>query len=290
MADGGRPIQAGAFARLCNGSQLKQPSMRREVSGGGGKGTVPLYHRVYLLLLQGISDRTFPPERPMPTEAELSLQLGVSRITLRTALQRLEHEGLVSRQRGRGTFPLPASPEVRATPGMGLRNQATLALKTGVRLVEHAVVKASPAVAGALGVSAGEDVLRIVRVRHDAASPISFSDCHVPVSLASFLPKRRLRTLPISTILASAGLSLETFREQLSACIADMATAELLDVDVGSALMSLVRTVRIRDGQVVEHLRVLYRPDRFEYNVEYSGSDANDPSSSWRAKVGEQAS
>lgn len=249
---------------------------------------MPLYHRVYLLLLQGISDHSFPPDRPMPGELELSMTLGVSRITLRAALKRLEEEGLVQRQQGRGTFPAPGRlATLAAMPG--LRNQVSLALRTSVRVLEHRIVPAGPLVAGALGVLAGAEVLRIVRVRGDAQSPVSYSVCHVPPDLAGLLPRRKIRSLPISTVLASSGLLLDRTRERISACLAEPDVARCLDTDAGTPLLAMVRTVAAADGRVVEHLRVLYRADRYEYSLEYSGAEAGDPAPSWRARMADRA-
>ena len=247
----------------------------------------PLYHRVYVLLLQYISDQSFPPDKPMPAEAELSALLGVSRITLRRAMGRLEAEGLVLRQRGRGTFPIPGQiPPAAAT----LRNQVSLALKTKVAVLDHVIVPASPSVAAALETAIGEPTLRIVRLRSDATSPISHSVCHVPKHLARHLPRRQIGTLPISTLLAAAGVMLDQFSESLSARIADVETAGPLDVELGAPLLAMTRTVRAADGRVAEHLRVLYRPDRYEYKVEYAGGEANDPSTPWRAQMTDRAS
>jgi GntR family transcriptional regulator len=97
---------------------------------------VPLYHRIYLLLLQNIIDQTFPPDHPMPPEADLCRQMGVSRITLRNALGRLEQAGLVHRQRGRGTFPSAKPPATPPSLHATLRNQASLALRTKVQVLE----------------------------------------------------------------------------------------------------------------------------------------------------------
>jgi GntR family transcriptional regulator len=251
---------------------------------------VPLYHRVYLLLLQNIIDQTFPPDAPMPPEADLCRQMGVSRITLRNALGRLEQEGLVHRQRGRGTFPNAQPPATPPTLLANLRNQASLALRTKVQVLEHSLVTASPAIVAALGLPPGSKILRIIRIRSDVASPISYSVCHVPQDLAPLLPRRRIGTLPISMLLAAAGMILDQTSERLSASIADVEIAKHLSVDVASALLTMTRTVRTESGRMIEHLRVFYRPDRYEFSLEYRGGEANDPSSPWNAKMTDRAS
>ena len=63
----------------------------------------PKHHQAYLLLRQRIEDGVYPVDKPMPSEPELTAMFGVSRITIRRALERLQSEGLISRARGRGT-------------------------------------------------------------------------------------------------------------------------------------------------------------------------------------------
>lgn len=243
-------------------------------SGQAGSDPVPLYHRVYLVLLQGISDRSFPPDRPMPPEAQLSEVLGVSRITLRKAMERLESEGLVSRQRRRGTFPLPDKLG-QPLPRQGLKDQISLSLSTRVKLLEHVVLPANPETTGLLDLRRGEEVLRIVRLRSDAASPISYAVCHVPGHLAPMLPRTKIGSMPISALLMEGGLMLDAIDERLSACIATVDVARLLGVDVGSPLLCLTRSVRDSDGRPVEHLNAFFRPDRYEYHLQYSGRDSD---------------
>jgi GntR family transcriptional regulator len=246
---------------------------------GAGPGTpadpVPLYHRVYLVLLQGISDRSFPPDRPMPPEAQLAELLGVSRITLRRAMERLEREKLVSRQRRRGTFPLPGNLSGPVQPEH-LKDQISLSLRTKVGLLEHVLLAATPETAGMLNIKEGGEVLRVTRIRFDALSPISYSVCHLPGDLASLLPPCKIGSIPISALLMQEGLSLDKIDERLSACIASLEIARLLRVDVGSPLLCLTRTVRELSGRRVEHLAAFFRPDRYQYHVQYTGRDTDD--------------
>ena len=134
---------------------------------------VPLYHRVYLVLLQSISDRSFAPDRPMPPEAQLAEVLGVSRITLRKAMKRLESEGLVNRKRRLGTFPIPEQLRHRL-PAPGLKDQISLALSTHVAVLEHVLLEANAGIRGLVDLQQDEEVLRIVRLRSDADSPVWF--------------------------------------------------------------------------------------------------------------------
>ena len=63
----------------------------------------PLYHRVYAVMRERIVNGYYPDNVPVPSEAELSGSFGVSRITVRKAMEMLSAEGLITRMRGRGT-------------------------------------------------------------------------------------------------------------------------------------------------------------------------------------------
>ncbi|MFO0292889.1 MAG: GntR family transcriptional regulator [Rhodospirillales bacterium] len=254
-----------------------------ELSGGGAD-MVPLYHRIYVVLLQKLTDGSYPEGRAMPGEDELAIDFGVSRVTIRKAIERLEREGLVLRQRGRGTFPLPPRDGARPAQNRILRDQISLAARTRVTILEHGVTRMPRPVAAALGAQTGAPALRIVRVRHDARSPISFTTCHLPLDLAPLVPRRRISSLPISATLAAAGLRLARFGERITATLADTRVAAHLGVDVGTALIAMTRRVEDDAGRVVELLQALYRPDRYEYRVDYTADGTRDDAP-WRAAI-----
>jgi GntR family transcriptional regulator len=239
-----------------------------------GRDVVPLYHRVYVILSQKISDGSYPPGEAMPSEDDLAESFGVSRVTIRKAMERLEREERILRQRGRGTFPQPQALKAAAKNQL-LNNQISLSRKTQISVLDYALVPLPQQLAEAFGQAAGSEILRIVRVRKDERSPISHTICYVVTALAPLLPPSAITSLPISATLAAAGVELARFEERITATLADSEVARHLDIDVGTALIRMTRKVRNREGRVLELLQALYRPDRYEYRVEYSAEDQN---------------
>ena len=97
---------------------------------------VPRYYQVYSVLQQRIRAGVWPPEGPMPTEEAFAVEFGVSRVTIRKALNMLQQEGLVIRQQGRGTFAAP--PPASSTPmnfGGLLESVADAEHRTKVRVL-----------------------------------------------------------------------------------------------------------------------------------------------------------
>ena len=140
---------------------------------------LPLYHKIYMVLHEQIMEGAFPVDAPMPGELELADRFGVSRITMRRALERLTREGMIDRQRGRGTYPTPrAAPARPLQAGLSglLENLLAMGLATRVRLLDFGYVQASDEVAARLDLTPGAVVQKAVRVRsHEGAPLLSIS-------------------------------------------------------------------------------------------------------------------
>ncbi len=239
-----------------------------EMTQGATVEPLPLYHRVYLLLRQRIVDGAWPPDAPMPGEHELALSHGVSRITVRHALARLEREGMVLRRRGAGTFArLPVLEKRRDNLRGLLENLLAMGLCTQVRLLEFAYVAAPADVAAHLDLPVGEIVQRSVRVR--SARGISFSHltAWVPETIGRRYAVEDLAAQPLLSLLEQAGVPAQAADQIISARLADSDVAPLLGVELGSPLLWVRRQVRDADGRAVEYIEALYRPEAYEYQI-----------------------
>jgi GntR family transcriptional regulator len=233
---------------------------------------LPKYHRVYLVLRQQLEEGAFAAG--LPGEHALMAQFEVSRVTVRKALEQLAAEGLISREPGRGTRPIApvsgAAPEDRAHLTGLLENLVTMGLKTSVKVLEVAGITASEAVAAALSVPVGSEVQKAVRVRSTREGPLSLITTYVPQELARGFGRRELARKPILLLLEESGVHVGRAHQTISARLADAAVAEHLDVAVGTALLAVRRLIYDVDDRPVQWLHGLYRPDRYEYQMELS--------------------
>jgi GntR family transcriptional regulator len=228
----------------------------------------PLYHRVYLLLRQHIAEGAWPGGQPMPGEHELAEMHGVSRITIRRALQRLEEEGLILRRRGAGTFARPpAAPKRRENLRGLIENLLAMGLRTEVRLLDFAYVTAPGEVAAALELPPGAIVQKSVRLRSTEGVPFSHLTAWVPEELGRRYGPEEMLARPLLLLLEAAGARAARAEQTISARLADSAVAPLLQVEPGSALLWVRRQVRDQAGRVIEAIEALYRPDLYEYEI-----------------------
>lgn len=238
---------------------------------------LPKYHRIYLVLREQLQEGRFEPG--LPGELALMQHFGVARVTVRRALQQLASEGLIAREPGRGTRVLTATvshaPEQadggqRAQLTGLLENLVSMGLRTSVKVLEVDTVAASPAVAGALQIPPGDPVQKAVRVRSTKEGPLSHITTYVPGDVARQFGRRELARKPILMLLEESGVKVGRAHQTISARLADDVVANHLDVAVGSALLAVRRLIYDDQERPVQWLHGLYRPDRYEYEMQLS--------------------
>jgi GntR family transcriptional regulator len=241
---------------------------------------LPKYHQIYLVLREQLQEGRFADG--LPGELVLMRQFGVARVTVRRALQELAGEGLIARERGRGTRPVatarPAAGDERAAGARNkttrltglLENLVSTSLNTTVRVLEVETLPASGEVAQALRVAPGTPVQKAVRVRSTTEGPLSYITTWVPGDLARSFGKRELAKQPILLLLEASGVRVGGAQQTISARLADAQVASHLGVAVGSALLAVRRLIHDEQGRPVQWLHGLYRPDRYEYQMQLS--------------------
>jgi GntR family transcriptional regulator len=226
--------------------------------------------RLYLVLRDRIVSGAERPGTRLPGEPQLAARHGVSRVTVRRALEALENEGLIRRQAGAGTFVLGA--DGRRTLVADLSNMLAHLVEMGratrVKLLAFGYEAAPKPVAEALGLGAGARVQRAVRVRYVDDAAFSHLVTWVPEAVGATYSEADLASTPLLALLERSGIVAERATQSVSATLAGPEHAEALGVDVGSPLIAMTRTVFDPDGQGVEHLHALYRPDRYTLQTE----------------------
>lgn len=240
---------------------------------------LPKYHQIYLVLREQLQEGCF--DAGLPGELVLMQQFCVARVTVRRALELLQSEGLISREPGRGTRPVRPQAEAKSdSPGDGkisrahltglLENLVSMGLRTSVKVLDVETVSASSSVAQALLIGIGDSVQKAVRVRSTQEGPLSHITTYVPGDIARQFGKRELAQKPILVLLEESGVKVGRAHQTISARLADAVVAKHLDISVGSALLAVRRLIYDDQERPVQWLHGLYRPDRYEYQMQLS--------------------
>jgi len=235
----------------------------------------PKHHRVYLILKQEIEDGVYSATAPLQGEVGLAERFDVSRITIRKAMGRLTEEGLVERQRGRGTFARAqgarASPVTASLSG-NIENLIALGLETNVTLIELTYVVAPPSICRIMEQPIGTIMQRAVRVRTVDGVPFSHLTTWLPEKIGRSFTADEMRSLPLLALIERAGHAVTKAQQSISAKLASPEVAQLLEIESGEPLLAVRRIVSDETGRIVEHISGLYRPDTYEHHMEYDRS------------------
>jgi GntR family transcriptional regulator len=233
----------------------------------GGRTDGSKAHRVYLLLRDEILRGVYPSGGLLPGELKLADAQGVSRVTIRRAMDQLAADGLIDRRPGAGTRVTGgASPGAIAADFASLMPQVVqMGQTTTARLLSCAYVAPPAAIAAALG--SDDRMQRAVRVRLVDGRVFSHLTTHVPENLAQSFSETDLATTPLFRLLERSGVQVGHAQQSISATLAPPDVAEALDLTPGAALIALTRVVFDAHGRGVEHLTALYRPDRFRLDM-----------------------
>lgn len=231
--------------------------------------------QVYLVLRDRIAGKRLDERDPLPGEQALAAEHGVSRVTVRRALAELEREGLIVRRRGAGTFVVGGGAQpIVADFSDVLANLIAMGQATSVKLIAFAYGPPPAAVAEALRLAPGERTQVSTRVRLVDGKPFSHLTTHVPERIGVTYGEADLAARPLLALLERSGIAVSSATQDVTAALATPEVAAALDVDVGSALLGVTRTVFAADGSGVEHLSALYRPDRYTLRMEMERLEA----------------
>jgi GntR family transcriptional regulator len=234
---------------------------------------LPLYHQLYDLLRSAILRGDWGPGAILPSESELLDRHQVSRATVRQALEALVQEGLIYRQRGRGSFvahPVMEHATVRIisfTEDMRQRG-----FDPGTEVLSAGLVPASAEIADRLLVDSGEKLARLERLRLADGEPLSIEISYLvsrlcPGILQHDYAARSLR----KTLAESYNLRLVSARQSLRAIPASSVMAPLLAIKPNVPLLYIERVSFSQNESPVEYLQLYHRGDRYVLHNELRG-------------------
>jgi len=202
----------------------------------------------------------------LPSENELAERYGLSRATVRHALDELELDGWIYRQKGVGSF----APARRFEQDLTLLVSTTEDMRQrGWSLVTRVIsVTQEPAhahVAAALELADGAVVYELRRLRVVEDAPISLQIAHLPAALCPRLEENDLSASLYRLLEGRYGLRLWSGRETLRARGATESEAKLLCIDEGAPVMAAERITYAANGTPVEYLEATWRGDRYDF-------------------------
>lgn len=248
-------------------SQRLRPAPTRDSSRRFDKG-VTRYYRLYELLSAALQDGTIAPDSALPSEPELCARHGISRTTVRRALERLEREGRIVRRRGSGTYACaqPAAPrfciELHALP-QTLAALEARTTSTTLRFNPAPVPATLRAVAGDIGSTA----YLLERLRSSQGEPLSLTTAYLPEPIGLRLHRPLPSRASVLTMLNRVGSPTAVVKCSVGAVPADAEAARSLAVPLGSPLLRVRAVLTDGAGGLRAVMESLCRSDRLQLRV-----------------------
>ncbi|WP_436762010.1 GntR family transcriptional regulator [Streptosporangium sp. V21-05] len=227
---------------------------------------VPLYFQVAERIAEAIQTGELLPGARLDNEIQLADRLGLSRPTIRQAIQYLVDKGLLVRKRGVGTQVVHGQVK-RAVELTSLYDDLRRAgQKPMTRVLSIDTVAAEESIAEALGVAPGAAVLRLERLRYALGEPLALLHNWLPLGLTP-LTAETLESRGLYELLRLSGVRMRVANQRISARAATPAEARLLNERRACPLLTMVRTTYDDQGRAVEHGSHVYRASHYSLEV-----------------------
>jgi GntR family transcriptional regulator len=200
----------------------------------------------------------------IPSERQLTTDLGVSRLTVRAALDDLVRDGYLERRHGSGTYvtePKISQPLTLTSFSNDMRRRGMV---PGSRTLELTAILAGARIGHRLAVSPDARIVRVKRLRLADSKPMAMEILHVPEALVPGLTRSDFETHSFYDLLAERyGIHIASGTQSIEPTVTNEEESEVLGVPLHSPAFLFERTTVSESGRVVEFVRSIYRGDRY---------------------------
>lgn len=234
------------------------------------RSSVPIFSQVKTVIQAAVESGELQPHRRIPSERELSILFGVSRMTIRQALLEMIREGSLYTRTGKGTYLAERKieqPLQRLTSFT--QDMAARGLRPSSRLLGADLLPAPIELAHALAIPPGSELVRIRRLRLADGQHLAIETSHLPHARCPGLLEHDLEQHSLYELLHDRyGLELASAKQTIEAAAPTEEERKLLEMPAGVPVLRIHRFTSTRDGLVCEFVQSAYRGDRYQLNVD----------------------
>jgi GntR family transcriptional regulator len=230
--------------------------------------SLPRYMQVMNYYIPLIKSGKLKEGDKMPTEEEICELFGISRITVRRALEGLQQGGYIYKQQGKGSFVMTKKTGFQLNHLKGFTEEMkALGKEPSSKVLSFDIIPPSEKAAETLGIDISQKIYRLERLRLADNVPIAIERVHLP-----FYRFPTLRTVNVEESLYEIlqyQFGCESYKgiEEIHAGLASEEEAELLQIAPGSAVLRINRTTYEQEGMAYEYVESTYRGDRYQFTV-----------------------
>lgn len=232
-------------------------------------GNLPIYIKIHDQIKKEIEEGVWKVGDRLPSERELSLKFGVSRMTLRQAIQTLADEGIIERKIGSGTYVAREKVQEKMSGTTSftdiMRSQNR---EPSSKTVSYFITSPSSSEMKKLQLGEDEAILRMERIRYADQVPICFEVASIPQKFVANYSKKEVTSSLYHLLEEEGQRKIGHAQQTISSMLASEQIAEYLDMKRGDAILRLRQVSYFQDGEPFEYVRTQYAGNRFEFYLE----------------------
>jgi len=231
----------------------------------------PLSHQLIEILRDLILKNNYKAGHPFLTENEVVEKYGVSRTTVREATSRLVYEGLLRRERGKGTFVIKSRIHEESSFLLSYAEEImSRGMKAGSQLVKIQLQIPAWKIRNILQLNKGDKIIRLKRIRLADGEPMAIQISHLPYTLCPEIYQGEYDwdTQSLAAALEDLGLKMVKATQRVYSSVADEENASLLNITQGEPLLVVERTCLLKDSTPIEYAIIHNRGDRWDFIME----------------------
>ena len=229
---------------------------------------VPIYYQLESYIKNQIEAGYILPGENIPSEREYAENYGISRMTVRQAINSLVNEGLLYRKKGSGTFVCEKKIE---QPLQGLTSFTEDMKKRGMtptsKLIHFEVVPANSFIANELKISEYAPVYEIKRIRLADGEPMALETNYLSANLVKGLTEEEVKASIYSYVEEKLGLRITHAEQLIESVRASDEHEKLLYIEKNHPMLYIQRNTFLHDGTPLELVKSVYRGDRYKFQI-----------------------
>ncbi|MCK8624997.1 GntR family transcriptional regulator [Apilactobacillus xinyiensis] len=230
---------------------------------------VPIYIKIHNSIRKKVENGEWNVGSRLPSERKLAVKFGVSRMTLRQAIQTLVDEGILEQRVGSGTFVSNQKVQEKMS---GITSFTDIMISQGKnpssKTISYHTLEPSLSEMEKLKINQDDKVLRMERIRYGDDIPICFEVATIPSKFIRGLSKKDVTSSLYGALEQKKSLVPIKAKQTVSAKLASEQISDYLDIKKGDPILLLRQVTSFHNNQPFEYVRTQYVSERFEFYLE----------------------
>ena len=208
------------------------------------------------------------PGKKLPSERQLQSDFDISRTTLRSVLDDMQREGMIYSHPGKGRYIAKTVLDQQLNYLTGFSQEMKKkGIEPTTRIIYQHVVIAQPSVANLLQIPDGSHIFILKRLRFTDMNPVAIEDTHITLSLCPGIVNVDFSRSSLYEFLATQGLRPTSAHQVMTAELATVEEANLLNISYPGSLMRVKRSTFLSNGKPIELVKSAYSGADFQFTL-----------------------